>query len=63
MPLMCSTATLKHRDGSAQGALIVFSNLTRLKDLERKKRRAERLASFGALVSGVAHEIKNPLWR
>src|SRR5206468_653907 len=32
-----------------------------LKDLEREKRRAERLASFGALASGVAHEIKNPL--
>jgi two-component system nitrogen regulation sensor histidine kinase GlnL len=61
VPLVCSTAALKHRDGSAHGALIVFSDLTRLKDLEREKRRAERLASFGALASGVAHEIKNPL--
>ena len=61
VPLVCSTATLTHRDGSAHGALIVFSNLTRLKDLEREKRRSERLASFGALASGVAHEIKNPL--
>ena len=60
-PLVCSTATLKDRDGSTHGALIVFSDLTRLKDLEREKRRAERLASFGALASGVAHEIKNPL--
>jgi len=61
VPLVCSTATLKHRDASAHGALIVFSNLTRLKHLEREKRRSERLASFGALASGVAHEIKNPL--
>jgi len=61
MPLVCSTATLKDRDGSAHGALIVFSNLTRLKNLEREQRRSERLASFGALASGVAHEIKNPL--
>src|SRR5262249_6418957 len=61
VPLVCSTASLKHRDGNAHGALVVFSNLTRLKDLEREKRRAERLASFGALASGVAHEIKNPL--
>lgn len=61
VPLVCSTATLKHRDGSAPGALIVFSNLTRLKTLEREKRRSERLASFGALASGIAHEIKNPL--
>jgi PAS domain S-box-containing protein len=61
IPLVCSTATLKHRDASAHGALIVFSDLTRLKDLERQKRRSERLASFGALASGIAHEIKNPL--
>lgn len=61
IPLVCSTATLKHTHGSTHGALMVFSDLTRLKDLEREKRRAERLASFGALASGVAHEIKNPL--
>ena len=61
VPLVCSTAILKHRGGATDGALIVFSDLTRLKDLEREKRRAERLASFGALASGVAHEIKNPL--
>jgi PAS domain S-box-containing protein len=61
VPLVCSTALLRHRDESTHGALIVFSDLTRLKDLEREKRRAERLASFGALASGVAHEIKNPL--
>ncbi|HEV8485379.1 MAG TPA: ATP-binding protein [Blastocatellia bacterium] len=61
VPLVCSTAILKYRGSFTHGALIVFSDLTRLKDLEREKRRAERLASFGALASGVAHEIKNPL--
>jgi len=61
LPLVCSTAVLRHRGGTTHGALIVFSDLTRLKHLEREKRRAERLASFGALASGVAHEIKNPL--
>lgn len=61
VPLVCSTAVLRDREGSTHGALIVFSDVTRLKDLEREKRRSERLASFGALASGVAHEIKNPL--
>ena len=61
VPLVCSTALLTHEGRSANGALIVFSDLTRIKDLERENRRAERLASFGALASGVAHEIKNPL--
>jgi PAS domain S-box-containing protein len=61
IPIVCSTAILRNKDRSTHGALIVFSDLTRLKDLEREKRRAARLASFGALASGVAHEIKNPL--
>ena len=61
VPVVCSTATLRHRDGTVLGALVVFSDLTRLKNLEREKRRAERLSSFGALASGIAHEIKNPL--
>jgi len=61
VPLMCSTALLRHKGSTAHGALIVFSDLTRQKDLERENRRAERLASFGALASGGAHEIKNPL--
>ena len=61
IPLVCSTATLRGKDGSTEGALIVFSDLTRVKDLEREKQTAERLAAFGTLASGVAHEIKNPL--
>ncbi len=61
IPLVYSTARLQDKDGSTHGALIVFSDLTRLKELEREKQRAERLASFGALAAGVAHEIKNPL--
>jgi PAS domain S-box-containing protein len=61
LPLVCSTASLQGKDGTTHGALIVFSDLTRLKELEYEKQRAERLASFGSLASGVAHEIKNPL--
>jgi PAS domain S-box-containing protein len=61
LPLVYSTAPLKAKDGTTHGALIVFSDLSRLKDLEQEKQRAERLASFGSLASGVAHEIKNPL--
>jgi PAS domain S-box-containing protein len=60
-PLICSTSALRNEEGTVIGALIVFSDLSKIKALENEKRRAERLASFGALVSGIAHEIKNPL--
>jgi len=61
IPLVCSTSALRGEQGLVIGALIVFSDLSKIKELENEKRRAERLASFGALVSGIAHEIKNPL--
>jgi PAS domain S-box-containing protein len=61
VPIISSSSTLKDRSGSLLGAVAVFSNLSRVKELEREKRRVERLASIGALASGIAHEIKNPL--
>ena len=60
-PIVCATSPLRDRVGTVLGAVIVFSDLSRLKDLEREKRRGERLAAFGSLASGIAHEIKNPL--
>jgi signal transduction histidine kinase len=61
VPIVCSTSALRDDQGSIIGALIVFSDLSKVKALESEKRRAERLAAFGTLVSGIAHEIKNPL--
>ncbi len=61
VPIISSSSTLRDRSGALLGAVAVFSDLSRVKELEREKRRAERLASIGALASGIAHEIKNPL--
>jgi PAS domain S-box-containing protein len=59
--VICSTSPLKDREETVLGAVAVFSDLTHLKRLEAEKQQAERLASIGALASGIAHEIKNPL--
>jgi two-component system nitrogen regulation sensor histidine kinase GlnL len=61
IPVICSTSPLRDTSGSILGAVVVISDLTGLKRLEEEKRQVERLASIGALASGIAHEIKNPL--
>jgi signal transduction histidine kinase len=61
LPIVLSTSVLRGRADEPAGAILVFNDLSRIKALEEEKRRIERLASIGALISGVAHEIKNPL--
>jgi PAS domain S-box-containing protein len=61
VPLLYSTSLMKDRSGVVFGVVGVFSDVSRLRELEEGKRRTERLASIGALAAGMAHEIKNPL--
>ncbi len=44
-----------------QGSLILFSDITKIKELEHRVRQMEKLSTVGELASGLAHEIKNPL--
>jgi PAS domain S-box-containing protein len=60
-PVICTMSPLREPAGAVLGAVAVFSDLTPLKELEAARRRAERLAYFELLASGIAHEIKNPL--
>jgi PAS domain S-box-containing protein len=61
VPLICSTSALRGPDGTTLGAVAVLNDMSRLKELEQEKRRAERLASIEAIASGLIHEIRNPL--
>lgn len=60
-PVVCSVAPLVSPHGEVRGAVCVASDLSRIKELEAETRRVERLATFGAMASGIAHEVRNPL--
>jgi two-component system sensor histidine kinase HydH len=61
LPVVLSTSILHGEDGQPGGAILAVHDLSQIKALEEEKRRIERLASIGAFMSGIAHEIKNPL--
>ncbi|HZX97331.1 MAG TPA: ATP-binding protein [Myxococcales bacterium] len=43
------------------GQVILFQDLTELRQMEEAVRRTDRLAVVGGLAAGLAHEIRNPL--
>jgi two-component system sensor histidine kinase PilS (NtrC family) len=43
------------------GKVILFQDLTELRQMEEAMRRSDRLAVVGGLAAGLAHEIRNPL--
>jgi PAS domain S-box-containing protein len=61
LPVVLSTSILRGEAGQPSGAILAVNDLSQIKALEEEKRRIERLASIGAFMSGIAHEIKNPL--
>src|SRR5207244_3589120 len=61
MPVELSAAPLRGGEGKELGVIGVFRDLTRVRQLEDRLRRSDRLAAIGELAAGLAHEIKNPL--
>src|SRR5205807_2646276 len=43
------------------GQVVLFEDLTDLRQMEETVRRQDRLAVVGGLAAGLAHEIRNPL--
>lgn len=59
--ISASTTRLKDSGDRIIGAVVVFKDLTEQHRLQEQVRRAEKLATLGELMAGVAHEIRNPL--
>jgi two-component system sensor histidine kinase PilS (NtrC family) len=56
-----SIAPLRNRHGAQIGHIVNLTDLTEVKQLEGKVKRAERLATVGSLAAAIAHEVRNPL--
>lgn len=61
IPIGFSASPIHNRENKITGAMIIFRNLTEIKEMEEKLRRKNRLTDLGEMAAGMAHEIRNPL--
>jgi len=60
LPILFSTSLLKDPSGR-YGAVMVFADLSYIRQLEQERSKAERMVLIGTMAAELAHEIKNPL--
>jgi len=59
--ILLNATPLTESDNNIRGAVIILNDLSEIKILEDKVKRAEQFSVIGKIASVVAHEIRNPL--
>ena len=58
---LVSRLEVKNKSGNLSGHVLIFKDITRLRQLESENERNRRLTAMGEFVLKIAHEIRNPL--
>ena len=61
-PVGFTNSPLLDKGGMEKGIIIVFRDLTEVKELQAELRKKQHFEAMGKVISGVAHEIRNPLF-
>ncbi len=61
IPVSWHLSSMTDTAGQVTGMVVVGRNLSGQRALEAQVRQAEKLAALGMAISGIAHEIRNPL--
>ena len=61
VPVVYQSSLLRDTNGNLLGAVEIFSDISKIKQLESENQQNRVLAALGEMAATLAHEIKNPL--
>ncbi|MBD3178209.1 MAG: PAS domain-containing protein [Candidatus Latescibacteria bacterium] len=61
IPIRMNVSRFLGENDELQGAIVLFVDLSDIKEMEKEIRQLDRLAALGRFTSAIAHEIRNPL--
>jgi PAS domain S-box-containing protein len=62
IPVGFNTSAILNPPGGREGTIVVFRDLSQIKKLQAELRKKEHFDTMGKVISGVAHEVRNPLF-